>query len=264
MLSLLLYSEIWMHLVAIYNWNNQDDEVAGIVAATMGSLIYEARQKVAHGGPVVLASFADSQQADSLKDSLSQNGISALVIDTEAVRSRNQSHDVRRFVLGPQFLQVESFAGKLFEIEYSVIDLLLVATCRSGQMQAVTTETERKLSLGKTLLAGGVPMTKKVKSEKIVNVEERGETLWLYAHEQEPVIFDRAAMNYDGLGEAMQFTRDLNFSHLKNELRRLAPQAEYDDRLIKRAALSRLLGAALNPETDLDLAFEILARSYRE
>jgi hypothetical protein len=77
------------------------------------------------------------------------------------------------------------------------------------------------------------------------------------------VIFNRAAMNYDGLGAAMKLTRALNFSHLTNELRRLAPQACYDDRLLKRAGLVRLLGPALSPETDLDLAFEILARSLR-
>ncbi len=107
-------------------------------------------------------------------------------------------------------------------------------------------------------------MTKEVKSVTAVTVEDRDETLWLYTQERATVILDRAAMNYDGLGDAMQFTRDLNFTHLKNELRRLAPQASFDDRLLKRAALVRVLGSALNPETDHDLAFEILARSLRK
>ena len=76
-------------------------------------------------------------------------------------------------------------------------------------------------------------------------------------------IFDRPVMNYAGLGEALQLTRDLNFAHLKNELKRLAPGARFDDRLLKRAAMIRLLGPALNPEVDHDLAFEILSRSMR-
>jgi hypothetical protein len=71
-------------------------------------------------------------------------------------------------------------------------------------------------------------------------------------------------MSYDGLGDAMQVSRDLNFGYLKNALRRLAPQATYNDRLLKRAALVKVLGPALSPEADLDLAFEILARSLRE
>ena len=251
-----------MHLVAVHRWQKDEAEVAKIIAETMGTVAFEARQKISGGGPAVLASFADPDQADALTVKLSQNGIPALVIDTEVVRSRNQPLHVRRFVLGSQALQVESFDGESCDIDYRTIDLLLVATCSSGQT-SIATETGRKFSLGKTLLAGGVPMTKKVTREKVVNTEERDETLWLYTHEQAVVIFDRAAMNYDGLGEAMQFTRDLNFAHLKNELNRLAPRAGYDDRLIKRATLIRLLGSALNPEADLDLAFEILARSLR-
>jgi hypothetical protein len=138
---------------------------------------------------------------------------------------------------------------------------LLVATCKAGESQTTGTETSRKFSLGKTLLAGGVPMTKQVKTEKTMKVEERGEALWLYTQDRGPFIFDRTAMTYDGLGEAMQLTRELNFSHLKNELRRLAKGARFDDRLLRRAAMVRLIGPALNPEVDHDLAFEILSRS---
>lgn len=253
-----------MHLVVAHNWQKDDTEVAKTIAENMGTVVFEARQKVSGGGPAVLASFADPQQAGTLAGKLSQDGVPAMVIDTEVVRGRNQPLRVCRFVLGPQALQLELFEGESCAIDYGTIDLLLVAICAAGQTQATTTETERKFSLGKTLLAGGVPMTKEVKNEKIVNIEERDETLWLYVRKGATVIFNRGALNYDGLGDAMQLTRDLNFAHLKNALRRLAPQADYDDRLVKRAALIRLLGPALNPETDFDLAFEILSRSLRE
>lgn len=58
-------------------------------------------------------------------------------------------------------------------------------------------------------------------------------------------------------------SRDLNFSHLRNELQRLAPRALYDDRLLKRAGVVHVLGKSLSPDTDLDLALEILARCLR-
>jgi hypothetical protein len=70
-------------------------------------------------------------------------------------------------------------------------------------------------------------------------------------------------MTYDGLGAAMKLSRELNFTYLISELRRLSPGAAYDDRLLKRVGQTRLLGPALNPETNLDLAAEILARSLR-
>jgi hypothetical protein len=253
-----------MHIVAVHNWQKEDVEVAKIIAEKTGTLAFEARQKISGGGPAVLASFAVPQQAEALAGKLSQAGVPALVIDTAAVRSRNQPLQVCRFVLAPQMLQLESFNGKLFEVDYDKIELQFVAICSAGQTQKTTTEIERKFSLGKTLLAGGVPMTKKVKSDTTVNVEERDETLWLYVRGGATVIFNRGAMSYDGLGDAMQLTRDLNFAYLKTELQRHAPQADYDDRLLKRAALIRLLGPALNPETDFDLACEILSRSLRE
>jgi hypothetical protein len=253
-----------MHLVAVSGWQKEEVAVAKTIADTMGTLVFEAQQKISGGGPAVLTSFADPHQAETMAARLSQDGVPAFVIDTAAVRSRNQALHVRRFVLDSQVLQLELFDGNNCDIDYGKIALLLIATCNSGQSQTTETETKRKFSLGKTLLAGGVPMTKKVKSETTATVEKRDETLWMYTQEGAKVIFDRAAMSYDGLGDAMQFTRDLNFVHLKNQLRWLAPQASYDDRLLKRAVLVRLLGSVFNPETDLDLAFEILARSLRE
>ncbi len=157
-------------------------------------------------------------------------------------------------------LRLETHSGQLCAVEYGLIDLLLVATC-GAQTQSAETVTERKFSLGKTLLAGGLPMTTKETRQVTISSDERDETLWLYANDRAIAIFARTALNYDGFGAAMQMTRELNFTRLKNELRRLAPQAGYDDRLLKRAGLVRLLGPSLSPETDLDLACEILARS---
>jgi hypothetical protein len=251
-----------MHIVAIHSWQKDEAEVAGIIAATLGILAYEARQRIIGGGPAVLACFSDPRQAAGLAASLSSAGVPVLIIEREAVRQQRQPFRVGRFWLEAQALRVESLAGESCAIPYDTVELLLVAIC-STRTQSTATVTERKFSLGKTLLAGGVPMSKKVTREETVISDARDETLWLYAQGQEPVIFDRSALNYEGLGSAMQLSRDLNFVHLRNELKRLAPQAGYDDRLLNRAGLIRLLGSSLRPETDLDLACEILARTLR-
>ncbi|OHB25139.1 MAG: hypothetical protein A2X84_09050 [Desulfuromonadaceae bacterium GWC2_58_13] len=252
-----------MHLVVAFGWQKEEVAVAQTIADALGTVAFEARQKIAGGGPAVLACFADPRQAEALSGRLTGDGVPALVVDPLAVRKRKPPFLVRRFGLGEQALRVESVTGELGDIDYATIDLLLVAICSAGQIQTTATVTKRKFSLGKTLLAGGMPMTRKVTLEQPQTSEVRDETLWLYARGRTPVIFNRAAMNYDGFGDAMQLTRDLNFAHLKNTLRRLAPQAGYDDRLLKRATLVRVLGPTLSPEGDLDLAFEILARSLR-
>lgn len=253
-----------MHLVVVHNWQLEESAAAKIIAEILGTVAFEARQKISGGGPAVIASFADPRHAEALVVALTQNSVPAFVIDPEIVRGGAQPFHVRRFTLGAQALKLETCDGACCDVAYKTIDLLLPGICKVGELQTVGTETTRKFSLGKTLLAGGVPMTKKVSTEKAVTVAEHDEALWLYTQQNGAVVFDRTVLNYDGLGEAMQLTRELNFSYLKSELRRLAPQALYDDRLLKRAALIRVIGAALNPDTDFDLAFEILARSLRE
>ncbi len=252
-----------MYLVVLHDWKMEEGAVAMFVAEKLGTVAFEACQKLAGGSPVVIATFADQDHACALVDGLTQEGLPAFLIDTEVVRKNQSACYVHRFALGEEALKVESRDGESCRIEYGTIDLLLVAICKAGEIQTKGTETSRKFSLGKTLLAGGLPMTKQVKTDKIVTVEERDESLWLYTHERALFIFDRPLMNYAGLGEAMQLTRDLNFAYLKKNLKRLAPGARFDDRLLKRAAMIRLIGPALNPEVDYDLAFEILSRSLR-
>lgn len=249
-----------MYLLVLHDWKQDAGTVATIVAEKLAILAFEARQKLSGGSPVVVATFADQGHAGQLVDSLSQADIPAFLVDSEEVRHRKHCY-VHRFVLAEKAMQLEMRDGELCEVKYSKIDLLLVAICKAGEIQTTGTETSRKFSLGKTLLAGGLPMTKKVKTEKIVTVEDRDESLWLYTHDRNRFIFERSTMAYDGLGKAMQLTRDLNFAYLKSALQRLSPQARYDDRLLKRAALIRLIGPVLNPEVDYDLAFEVLSRS---
>jgi hypothetical protein len=112
-------------------------------------------------------------------------------------------------------------------------------------------------------MAGGIPMSRKVERQEEVTIEERSKVLYLYAGNRLPVVFSQNHMIYDGLGAAMKLTRELNFTYLISELRRLSPGAVYDDCLRNRAGLVRLLGPALDPETNLDLAVEILSRSLR-
>lgn len=252
-----------MHLVAVHGWQKEEPAVVQSIAEQLGLLVFDVRQKIAGGGPVVLASFADARQAATLAANLCRDGVPALVVDTAAVRGRAQPHRVRRCFFESQVLRFEAFGGAHGALDYAAIDLLLAAACGAGPTQASTKVTERKFSLGRTLLAGGMPMTRTVTREETVTVGEGDETLRLYADGRGVLIFDRGAMNYDGFGAAMKLSRELNFSFLKQELRRRAPQAQYDERLLRRASLTRLLGPTLNPATDLDLALEILFLSLR-
>jgi len=251
-----------MHVVIIHKWQEETPELVQSLAASLGIMPYEMRQRMIGGGPAVVACFADLQQARSLAVKVTQSGVATLLIDTDALRRAAGRFVVRRFELKERSLCVEAGDGQRAEIAYGNIDLLLCGTRILGQSETVTV-TERKFSLGKTILSGGIPLTKKVERQEEVTTVERENILCLYAGEQPPVVFSQSGMVYDGFGAAMKLTRELNFTFLKSELRRLCPTAGFDDRLSNRRGQVRLLGPTLNPETNLDLAFEILARNLR-
>jgi len=251
-----------MHCVVIHGWKAETTEPVQALSGALGITIFEARQRMIGNGPAVAANYADPGQALALAKRLKQSGIATLIVDAAEIRGRAGHFIVRRFELSEAALRVEQGDSQRAEIPYGEIDLLLPATsiCEYSEKKTVT---GRKFSLGKTIMAGGIPMSKKVERQQEVTIEERGKVLYLYAGNRLSVVFSQNGIIYDGLGTAMQLTRELNFTYLISELRRLSPGAAYDERLRNRAGLVRLLGPALDPETNLDLAVEILARALR-
>jgi hypothetical protein len=252
-----------MHVVVIHKWQEETPELVQSLAASLGIMAYEMRQRMVGGGPAVVACFADQQQARILTGKINQSGVATMIIDNDELRRVAGRFVVHRFELKEKSLRIETSDGQRAEITYEDIDLLLPGTRILGQSETVTV-TERKFSLGKTILSGGIPLTKKVERQEEMATEERENILCLYAGERPPIVFRQNGMTYDGFGAAMKLTRDLNFAFLKSELRRLCPGAGFDDRLLNRLGQVRLLGPTLNPETNLDLAFEILARNLRK
>jgi hypothetical protein len=251
-----------MHVVVIHSWKAETTELVQALSGALGITIFEARQRMSGNGPAVVANFADPGQALALAKKLNQSGIATLIVEAAEDRGPARYLIVRRFELNDKSLRVEQGDSQRAEIPYGEIDLLLPATSIVEYSEKKTV-TGRKFSLGKTIMAGGIPLSKKVERQEEVTTEERSKVLYLYAGNRLPVIFSQNGMIYDGLGAAMKLTRELNFTYLISELQRRSPGAVYDDRLRNRAGLVRLLGPALDPETNLDLAVEILAQSLR-
>jgi hypothetical protein len=252
-----------MYIVVINSWKEETAELAQVISGTLGITVFEVQQRMICGCPTVLASFADPQQALVSVEKLNQIGIATMVIDTVEVRSRTGSIIVRHFKLNESSLHIETGDRQSADIPYRKIDVLLPVTSTLTH-SGTTTTTERKFSLGKTLLTGGISMSKKVKHEQEKTIQKYKKVLYLYiSKRQQPVVFSQDDITYDGFGEAMKISRELNFAYLISELHRLCPGAAYNDRLLKRIGQVRLLGPTLNPETNIDLAVEILVRSLR-
>jgi hypothetical protein len=242
-----------MHVVVIHGWKAETPELVQALCGVLGVTPFEARQRMIGNGPAVVANFADPGQALALAKRLNQSGIATLVVDAAEARGPARYFIVRRFELNESFMHIEQDDGQQAEIPYGEIDLLLPATSIVEYSEKKTV-TKRTFSIGKTIMAGGIPLSKKVERQEEVTAEERGRVLYLYAGCRLPAVFSQNHMVYDGLGKALQLSR---------ELRRRSPGAVYDERLRNRAGLARLLGPSLDPETNLDLAVEILARALR-
>ena len=248
-----------MFVVAIYGWREETTEMVQILAGALGIMAFEARQRLIGGGPSVVSSFADHQQALVLADKLKQSSIKALVVDAAKVRQRDCFVIVRRFEFAERELKIETGTGQQEKLPYSEMKLILAGTSITGYNETKTV-VEKKFSLGKTLLSGGIPMTKKVERQEEISSEESEQLLYLYAHNRPAAIFSLNGLNYDGFGAEMKLSRNLNFSHLISQLRQYAKCAAFDDRLLSRVSQTRLLGLAQSREASLDLAAEILAR----
>ena len=250
-----------MFIVAIHDWQQGDVSVIRKVADAMGCLVFEVQQRMAGEGPVVVAQYADGDIAESLQEKLMQADVPAILLDLDEVRSGPSPLIPRRFSFSSQHVRFDMDGGTPFELAFTEIRHILVATTVTTPAEKGEKTTERKFSLGKTVLAGGVPMTKKVVRQSAGVAEEREEVVCLVNRNAPSVFLPKNGLDYSGRGEARQMTRDLNFNYLKKELRSRAGQAIYDDRLLQRAAQVRLLGTRLDPDTHLDLAFKILELS---
>ncbi len=252
-----------MHVVVINRWGENTEGLVQEIAGALGLTAYEVQQRLLGGCPTVLSSFADQQQALALANKLNLLGISNMVIDVTEVRSRTGRIIIRHFKLNESSLYIETDDNRRAEIPYEKIDVLLPAA-RTITSSETKTTTEKKLSLGKTVMTGGIPMYKKVKHQQEVTSETSEKILYLYINKRrEPIVFSQNSLTYEGLGDAMKLSREMNFTYLISELHRLCPGAAYDDRLLKRIGQVRLLGPTLNPDSNLEIATEILVRSLR-
>jgi len=248
-----------MHVVAIHHWQEATPELAQKLAGVLGVTVFDARQRLVGKGPAVVGSFADPGLAQSILMALKQSGFQGFVINASTLSTEKPNFVVQRFILEDEALRVAGVDGRNGAIAYSRIKLLLPAMRISGDTQT-STVTERKFSMGKTLMAGGLPMTKKIQHKQVVSGEEREKLLYLCIGERTRVVCPQSGMSYNGLGQGMSPSGEMNFNYLVAERRQRCPSAIFDERLLKRAEQAKLLGPLLNPDNYLDLAVEILTK----
>jgi len=254
-----------MHIVAIHSLPDKKEALSGALSAALECTAYEAlsRLRVPGNGPLVVGVSAAIEPAEELTKKLRAKGFDALLLKENEIEFGSARFVVRKFRFGEEALIAGSRSEESLAIDYGSIALFIRGTSIKEATEKESVK-EKKFDAGMALITGGLKMTKT--TEKILEsaTQTRESFLLLYAGEQPALLFREGGLAYDSLGDALQPTRQANFSHLIEELRRRCPEALYDDRLLTRAAQIQLLGPLLSPEKHLDIALSLLAKLLRQ
>lgn len=251
-----------MYIAAIHGLGQDRETHAAVLASALGITMYEAlsRLRSPGNGPFTVGVFADQQRAMQVEEKLRSAGFSAVVLTDAEITAARCPLIARKFELSGKELAVVSESGQSLGIPFQDIRLIVRGT---GIVRGSTTETvkTKSLSLGRAVMSSGLMITKTTKTVQEIATEERTGFFNLYAEGAQVIVFRESGLFYDSLGPALQPSRALNFNYLIAELRRLAPDAQYDERLLTRPAQIALLGPTLNPEEHLSEATALLAKT---
>ena len=230
-----------VHLVAtVLQPKSLDAAISALVAAA-GMTPAEARMRLAPEPPALLARLPP-ERAESLVQALAGSGLVALGLE-EAVPTDADRFQVRSFAFEPDGLHVTARSGATLTVSWEAVRVVLRGV-RANRTTTEHTETSRRFALGRAVLTGGLVMTKKATST-VQDTQDASEQLVLvHGDDGQRVLLGEQALEFSGLGPLLQPARAANMAVIAQELKRRAPGAFHDDRLMRlgRRALPFVLG----------------------
>lgn len=249
-----------LFVVAARSLEGDPEERARALARVLGLTLFETRARVLPPAPRVVASFAERAAADRLAAALAAEGFDPLVLAGADCDDDTARVTIRGFERRSDAWHFEARDGWTRVVQDDELRLLLkVGTTTTASR--TDTATERRFSVGKAVLTGGLAFTKKKTVETTATTTSTEASLHLYAEGHPTLVFHEFDLQFQGLGPALQPTRQANWLRFVQELRARTPA--FDDRLATRAGQSHVLGAGLTPERHLDVALALLALGAR-
>ncbi len=254
-----------MDVVALMALASSVEDEAPRLAADLGSTAYETALLLRSPSPVPLLRTEDRARALDLLAKLRARGHDVVACDAGAVVASADMLQVRGFRLDDDGFAVTSGNARAPEkAGWSDITALVRAVHRTSS-EHVEKSAERKFSLGRAAMSSGLLMTKTVTKTAKHVAEEREQVLYVFRHGGGPMFATLSRTRYDGLGADLRPAQIENFGTLVAALRKRAPQALYDERLLApRPGLDRVragsAGAVSASSADgIDLLAHLLA-----
>lgn len=219
-------------------WDPMANPPFELAAELLQKSVYDARLQLAGTVPRLLTLSEPADVAHDWVRRLVEAGGRAAACRAAPLLAPDGLAWARTLMLDdPAQLAWQTHDGDIGRVAMADINLLLRARPVT-QAMTTTTVTESKLSLGKTIASGGIPMRKKVTKEvqQAGAVRERLE-LYVFAQRQvQPVIcIDAGKLDFGGLGRRMEAGMSANFQTLGDLLSERTGRT-IDNRLFERGS----------------------------
>jgi hypothetical protein len=217
-------------VVAMVGLARSVEEEAPALAADLGLTTYETAMMLRAPPPVIVLRSDDRARTLDVLGRIRSRGHIAVACDLEQVVS---SEDMFR----PKAFRFEHGdlvgVGNGEERRLALADVFaLLRANHVTRTEDIVKSRERKLSLGRAALTGGVLMTRATEREQKRVIHEREAVLYVFGIDGVPWLLLSTYMRYDGLAQDMRPSKTENFEVLIRTLREQAPSAVFDTRLL--------------------------------
>lgn len=247
-----------MDVVALVGLSGSVEDESPKLAADLGITTYEAALLLRLPTPQVLLRTEERARTVDLLAKLRGRGHDALACDLAAVVSSAAMFKPRSFRFeGGAFVGLAG--GNEQRVECADFLALVRATHVTTNEETIV-DRERKVSIGRAALTGGLLTTKTTAKESKRVSTERETVLYLFSHRSTPWLLVASDLRYDGLSDARAFSTHENFDALCRRLREHAPAAVYDTRLVPaRPSTTILSTSSKQTTTTSSSAIDVLA-----
>ncbi len=222
-----------MH-IAIAPPANLDTNLTNSVAVIIDRSLYDTRSLLAGEVPKLIARYNSIQTAESVIKNLRDLGLVAIACRDSELRQSPQIFKAQTLEFREKEVLFRDSAGREKTIGENNVFLILEGRIQTS-VEVETTKPKTKFSFTRTLLAGGIPIWRKV-DEKTTTQSIQAEYFAKLYDQKSPVPSVEILqhhINYSFLGTKIAASSLTNFGAVVLKLRETFPQAIFDNRLVK-------------------------------
>jgi len=219
-----------MKLVAIVRVPTHPDVAARALAQASGLALAEARMRLAPEPPLLLARL-DSDSADALVAALRKAGLAALAIpaDFPSDKDRTVTHSFSFDSAGVTFVPR---LGESMRAAWPDV-LAILRGLRAARSESSRTERSKSFSVGRSVLTGGLVMTRTSTKSVRSSEESTEQVILVYERSGRVALLSERELDFSCLGPDMLPSSTGNMLELAKLLREGAKVAFYDERLLR-------------------------------